>query len=78
MELLQRLLGETNADCGCGHSAAVHWRREEGPKLWCSAPGCTCSREVVGEDAQEVHIEEGDGVRIIPPGARGARGRRTA
>jgi hypothetical protein len=73
MELLRRLLGEGDSDCGCGHSTAVHWRREDGKRTWCSAPGCTCSREVAVEDVKQIWLEEGDGFRIIPSGARGRR-----
>jgi hypothetical protein len=73
MELLRRLLGEVDSDCGCGHSRAVHWRHDEGNRMWCSAPGCTCSRETVIEEVTRVHLEEGDGFRIVPPGSRGRR-----
>jgi len=73
MELLRRLLGEGDGDCSCGHPAAVHWRRDEGHGVWCSAPGCTCSQELAAEDLGKVRVEEGDGFRIVPPGERRRR-----
>jgi hypothetical protein len=73
MDLLRRLLGEIDADCSCGHSPAVHWRRDDGDRVWCSAPGCTCSQELAAADPGGVRVEEGDGFRIVPPGARRKR-----
>jgi len=73
MEMLRRLLGDGDSECGCGHPSAVHWRSDEGQRMWCSAPGCNCSLEVVVEQVGRIRLEEGDGFRIIPPGARSRR-----
>ena len=73
MEMLRRLLGEGESECGCGHPIAVHWRHDEGNRLWCSAPGCACSREAVAEELTGSRPEEGDGFRIVPTGSRGRR-----
>jgi len=73
MELLRRLLGEGDGDCGCGHPTGVHWRHDEGHGVWCSAPGCACSQEIPAEDLGPVRVEEGDGFRIVPPGERRRR-----
>ena len=73
MELLRRLLGEGDGDCNCGHPTGVHWRRDEGHGVWCSAPGCTCSQEFAAEDLGKIRVEEGDGFRIVPPGERRRR-----
>jgi hypothetical protein len=70
MDLLRRFLGEGDSDCSCGHSRAVHWRHVDGPRMWCSAPGCTCSVESNLEDPSRVELEEGDGFRIVRPRAK--------
>jgi len=75
MELLRRLLGGSESECGCGHPPTVHWRSDDGKRMWCSAPGCSCSHGAEIGDERHIWLEEGDGYRIV---GRGARARKSA